>query len=449
MKRPIPLLALLLVLAPSPAHSFCGFYVAAGDAKLYNHASQVVLARDGDRTVITMASDYKGDAKDFALVVPVPTVIQKDQVHIGDITLVQRIDGWSAPRLVEYNDPPPCQVPSSVNELRVRAGRGGEVKFQFDGVEVERPAVRIEARFTVGEYDIVVLSADQSHALLAWLRDNGYRVPGSAAKVVGAYLKQGMKFFVARVNLKEQQKLGFASLRPIQIAYESPKFMLPIRLGMTNGDGAQDLLVYTLTRTGRVECTNFRTVKLPTDVDVPEFAKTRFADFYRALFDQQSRKEGIGVVFTEYAWDMGWCDPCASPPLSPDEQRKLGAFWLDASGMSPASTFCTRLHVRYDAAHFPEDLVFQQTPDRVNWQARYVLHHPWQGSLDCPGGEAYRAQLRERRRNEAENLQRLTGWSAADIKRQMAVSDDWSKPIESMTWYQRLWQTVDQSGASR
>ena len=442
MKRSMPLLALLLVLAPSPAHSFCGFYVAAGDAKLYNHASQVVLARDGDRTVITMASDYKGDAKDFALIVPVPTVIQKDQVHIGDITLVQRIDGWSAPRLVEYNDPPPCQMADHMlyapQALSVRAGVAREMAFKTD-------AVRIEARFTVGEYDILVLSADQSHALLAWLRDHGYRVPSSAANVVGAYLKQGMKFFVARVNLKEQQKLGFVSLRPIQIAYESPKFMLPIRLGMANAEGTQDLLIYTLTRNGRVECTNFRTVKLPTDVDVPEFVKNRFADFYRSLFDQQSREEGIGVVFTEYAWDMGWCDPCASPPLSVDEQRKLGAFWLDAN--APAQTFCTRLHVRYDAAHFPEDLVFQQTPDRANWQARYVLHHPWQGNLDCPGGEAYRTELHARRKREAENLERLTGWSAAEIKRQMAVSPDWSKPVESMTWYQRLWQSVDGQSA--
>lgn len=59
-----------------------------------------------------------------------------------------------------------------------------------------------------------------------------------------------MKFFVAKVNLSEQAKLGFTHLRPLQIAFESPKFMLPIRLGTMNADGSQDLFNYTLQSTG-------------------------------------------------------------------------------------------------------------------------------------------------------------------------------------------------------
>ena len=407
-----------------------------------------MLARDGDRTVITMASDFKGEPRDFALVIPVPTVIEKEQVHIGDIALVQRVDAYSSPRLVEYFDPPPC-ARDAMQENAPRASTWGALKsMALAREEKSADGVRIEARFTVGEYDVLVLSAEQSGALVAWLRDHGYRIPAKALPVIGAYLKQGMKFFVAKVNLKEQQQLGFASLRPIQVAYESPKFMLPIRLGMANADGPQDLLIYTLTRNGRVECTNYRTVKLPTDADVPEFVKDRFADFYRATFDHQCRKEGA-VVFTEYAWDMGWCDPCASQPLTPSEQQKLGAFWLDdGSGRTPqGQSFCTRLHVRYDAAHFPEDLVFQQTPDRANWQARYVLHHAWKGTLDCPGADAYRASLRERRQREAENLANLTGWSPDDIQRQMGVATDWSLPGESAKWYVRLWHNVDAAGS--
>ena len=47
---------------------FCGFYVAKADTKLFNKASQVVLVRDGDRTVLTMANDFKGEPKEFAVV---------------------------------------------------------------------------------------------------------------------------------------------------------------------------------------------------------------------------------------------------------------------------------------------------------------------------------------------------------------------------------------------
>ena len=43
------------------AQAFCGFYVAKGDAKIFNRASQVALVRSGDRTVMTMANDFHGE----------------------------------------------------------------------------------------------------------------------------------------------------------------------------------------------------------------------------------------------------------------------------------------------------------------------------------------------------------------------------------------------------
>src|ERR687886_266385 len=90
------------------AWAFCGFYVAKADSKLYNQASQVIIARNGDRTILTMANDYQGDVKDFALVVPVPVVLQQEQVRVGDPKIIKRLDDFSAPRLVEYFDPDPC-----------------------------------------------------------------------------------------------------------------------------------------------------------------------------------------------------------------------------------------------------------------------------------------------------------------------------------------------------
>src|ERR1041385_3821239 len=93
------------------AKAFCGFFVAKADAKLFNKSSQVVIVRDEDKTVLTMANDYEGKVKDFAMVVPVPTAITREQIHIGDMALVDHIDAYTAPRLAEYNDPDPCYVP--------------------------------------------------------------------------------------------------------------------------------------------------------------------------------------------------------------------------------------------------------------------------------------------------------------------------------------------------
>ena len=85
-----------ITLAPS-ASAFCGFYVAKADTDLFNESSKVALVRDGDRTVITMANDYQGDPKEFAMVIPVPTVITKEQVHISKTSLLDHLDAFTAP----------------------------------------------------------------------------------------------------------------------------------------------------------------------------------------------------------------------------------------------------------------------------------------------------------------------------------------------------------------
>jgi hypothetical protein len=389
-----------------------------------------------------MANDYRGDPQEFALVVPVPTFLERDQIHVGDRALLDHLDAYSAPRLVEYFDEDPCR-PRPLPAPMAMAGRAMERAASADEKSL---GVTVEARYTVGEYDIVLLSAEQSTGLETWLRQNGYRIPSGAARVLGSYIKQGMRFFVAKVNLKEQAKLGFAYLRPLQIAYESPKFMLPIRLGTVNADGPQELYVFTLTRKGRVETANYRTIKLPTGMELPVFVKQEFGDFYRAMFDQQVQREDMRAVFLEYAWDMGWCDPCAADPLSAEELRQLGVFWLTA-GPQPQrgirrpvqgqDVFLTRLHLRYDADHFPEDLTFQETADRSNFQGRYVLRHPWQGADTCQQAQEYRASLPQRWDQEARALATLTGWNIDDIRKKMPSHGTAPAPQQ---WWRQLWK---------
>jgi hypothetical protein len=427
---------LLVLVAAHPASAFCGFYVAKADAKLFNRASQVVLVRDGDRTVMTMANDFKGELKEFAIVIPVPTTIQRDQINVGDKRIIDHLDAYSAPRLVEYFDENPCRRYSR-DELRAPAAPGRSGAKMARNAEYDRSlGVTIEAQYTVGEYDILILSATQSGGLATWLTENGYRMPAGAAPVLGSYIKQNMRFFVARVNLKEQTKLGYSYLRPLQVAYESPKFMLPIRLGTLNANGTQELYLYTLTRKGRVETTNYRTVKLPTGMELPTFVKTEFGKFYGAMFGEQVRRQDMRTVFVEYAWDMAWCDPCAADPLSNDELRKLGVFWLD-EGPSQ-NVFLTRLHARYDGEHFPDDLVLQQTADRENFQGRYVLRHPWTGGESCEAADRYRRELGPRHEREAQVLASLTGWDLESIRKRMPQSGA-DVPPDSK-WWQRLWK---------
>ncbi len=414
------------------AWAFCGFYVAKADTKLYNQASQVILARDGDRTVLTMANDYQGDVKDFAIVVPVPVVLQQDQVNVGDPNIIERLDAFSAPRLVEYFDPDPCEPPVMYERVPAPASTGGGATRGGSDEDDRTLGVTVEARFSVGEYDILILSAKESNGLETWLRRNGYQIPKGANQLLRPYIRQNMKFFVAKVNLGEFEKAGYQFLRPLQMAYESPRFMLPIRLGMMNATSEQDLIAYVLSPKGQAEITNYRTVNVPSNAEIPVFVKNEFSDFYKSMFQAAYTREGKKVAFREYAWDMGSCDPCSAEPLDSEELRKAGVFWLNPN--MPNNVFITRLHVRYTRDKFPEDLMFQDTSNRQQFQGRYILRHPFKGEMKCEAGRQYQRTLRERFEQEAQTLAKLTGWNIQDIRKKINIAQGPSTP-----WWRNLW----------
>ena len=447
-------LALPSLLISAPASAFCGFYVAKADTDLFNDASKVAIARDGERTVVTMASDFRGDVSEFAMVIPVVDVPEREQLNVANPALIEHLDAYTAPRLVEYFDEDPCYERrlKSVNVMARQASPVAEMAMEDEAAAL---GVTIEAEYEVGEYDILILSAEESDGLITWLNSNGYKIPDGAEKVVNSYLKRDMKFFVAKVSLERHD--GSSMLRPIQVAYEDEDFMLPIRLGTVNAEGKQELFVFAMTREGRVETTNYRTVKLPSDMDVPIYVKDEFGDFYRDMFAHQVKKENGKAVFMEYAWDMSWCDPCAADPLSVSQLQELGVMWLGDGGQGgpqpmprrpgpqAVDVFVTRLHLRYDANTFPEDLKFQVTGDRQNYQGRYVLRHPWRGDYaKCEAAGDYANGLVERWDEEAKTLAKLTGWDINDIRDRMA-EDGYSasainvKPKPKKPWWSRLW----------
>jgi hypothetical protein len=207
---------------------------------------------------------------------------------------------------------------------------------------------------------------------------------------------------------------------------------------MLNARGPQDLVLYVLTAKGRVETTNYRTVKLPANVDLPTYVRDDFARTYKALFAAQAAREDHRAIFTEYFWDMSWCDPCAADPLTPAELREAGVYWVGESQVRGGGqpVMLTRLHLRYTRDSLPEDLVFQETQDRANFQARYVLRHPWGGSPDaCAAAKPYFTDVDARREREAQTLATLTGWKLADIRAQMQLP-----PQSPPRWWESLWK---------
>jgi hypothetical protein len=409
MKRTHGLLASALLaftaaatVAPA-AGAFCGFYVSGADTKLYNNATQVVLMRDGTRTVLSMQNNYQGPPADFAMVVPVPVVLQKENVKTLTREVFEHIDQLDAPRLVEYWEQDPCYVPPAYD--RMVEAEGAMPPPQAPPMAAKAYGVKVEAQFTVGEYEVVVLSATDSSGLDRWLKDNSYKIPDGSEPLLRPYVQAGSKFFVAKVDSKKVKfKDGMAALSPLRFHYDSESFSLPVRLGLVNSSGKQDLIVHILGRNQRFELANYKNVTIPTNLDVDEQAREQFGAFYAALFDR-TVEQNPGAVVTEYSWMSMSCDPCPGPALDLNELAVFGGDVVPSGGQGMYNFVLTRLHARYGKDALGEDLVFKTAgpiaggreqqgtdgkletgshPDSVNnFQGRYAIRHPWKGPIEC------------------------------------------------------------------
>jgi len=434
------LMAGILVSCSTSLFAFCGFYVSKASGTLSNKTSQVILARDGRKTVVTMYNDFKGNIRDFAMVIPVPVLLQKKDIRVVEPGIFQRLNDYSSPRLVEYYDVNPCMPRVYEKDDLMSVQESVVMKSPKAAPTARGYGVTIEAQYLVGEYDILILGAKESSGLQRWLSDNGYKIPESAEEVLEPYIKSNLKMFVTKDNPKQATALNNGFLRPIQISFASEKFILPIRLGMANADGDQDLVIYGLTRRGRIECTNYRNIDIPSDRNIPLFVKKNFGAFYSNLFQHQWNNEGRNLAFLEYAWDITpinpmKCDPCVGNPPTQQELLTAGAWWLKQADWSDYSdpdmdlpdgnnqTFFTRMYGRYNRNDFPQDLAFQVTPNRNHYQARYIVTHPANGDLSCDEGRTYLRELKARRKKELRQLLSLTGTNMHNWQKDLLSSD--------------------------
>jgi MYXO-CTERM domain-containing protein len=402
--------AAALHLAAPAAHAFCGFYVAGSGQEMFNNATQVTLMRMGTRTVLSMQNNYQGPPTDFALVIPVPVVLQKEQVKTLPADVFGKVDVMGSPRLVEYWEEDPCQTQPEYDDMPVRAVEGATAAPMEMEKEDKDYGVKIEAKFAVGEYQILILSATQSTGLGDWLKDNHYKIPDGAEPLLRPYVESGSKWFVAKVDPKKVTfKNGMATLSPLRFYYDSDDFSLPIRLGLANAKDKQDLIVNILAPDKRYELANYKNVTIPTNLDVKDEVRKRFGEFYAALFDR-TVELNPGAVVTEYSWDASSCDPCPGPTLDYSDFATLGSDVLAGDKGQPAQAYgggfvLTRLHARYGKGDVPNDLVFKEAPaiiggrevpgeggelekgakpsDMNNFQARYVIRHRWEGAIAC------------------------------------------------------------------
>ena len=221
-------------------------------------------------------------------------------------------------------------------------------------------------------------------------------------------MRDKSKFFVAKVDIKKVKRdaHGVVQLSPLRFSFDASELRLPVRLGLLNAAGKQDLIVYVIHPTMRFELANYANTFIPTNLEVADGVRRNFPAFFAELFDATVEKMGRKVVVTEYAWQTTSCDPCPTPPLTDNDLTTLGLDVLGPAENRYAGWVLTRLHTRYSKETLSEDLIFREAPaamgGRSNWngtnvdesaavsqggannfQGRYIIRHYWNGKVAC------------------------------------------------------------------
>ena len=435
MNRWTPIILTSVLLYPQPASAFCGAYVGATGEEIQNHASRIVLSREDHITSLTMFNDFEGDASEFGMIIPIASTIDADNVQLVDPALLDRLDRYSAPRLVQYtcedffNDagitidpmvisPTTGSSASSARSVSVSAsvsddtglgssldasrrgssGCGGgssrdyltETDTSDDRVDTAHGVV-IEDEFTLGEYEMWVVRATESEGLAEWLIENDFVLPDGAAELLDEYVSSDARFLALRINT-ELIPAAQEWLSPLQLTYSSDAWSLPIRLGTVSSSGVQDLIVYTLTppEDGRVQISNYPETPQPgdecmlgVDLDQPNHD---FSDQYEERWTRAAgvSQSSAGLAWsTEYSWGIDLsaaepgvkCDPCPEPDPRDTSSDPITEDELIALGLQSAASgwHVTRLRLRYTPDAVPQDLMLYATNIQDQEQVRYII----------------------------------------------------------------------------
>lgn len=339
-------LALLSLALFAPAAALACPTVANGNPEpLPFDTAQVVLVRQGTTTTFTVSINPQGSSDDFALVLPVPTVLAERDIQV--------LDGGIFGRLSAYTGV--LQMPDA-GCVSAGGGGGDSAADGAGGVDEDggTGAVTVEAEYLVGDYEITILSSTESSALFTWLTDNGYSVAPAVVPALTEYIAEGMYFMAARVSPEAAAADG-SSLPPLQVRYDSEAFSIPLKLAALSSPGEQNMVLYTILDNApggmRGGISNYPEFNIDDQCIWGEQGVDDFGAFYESRFRPAWEAAGSAAWTVEWAGGYYDCSPCSGVVPTEDDFAALGYegdIW---------SHFLTRIHMRYTPATATQDLM--------------------------------------------------------------------------------------------
>lgn len=335
---------MLLALALAAVASACPTIATGVGSHLDFDTAQVVIVRQGLRTTFSVSINPFGDPQEFALVLPVPEVLGEEDVRTLDGTIFALLDGYTAPRHVSDAG---CGASASCPDVFPLAADYA-VSGAYDDAD---GGVSVEAEFLVGEYQITILSAEESSSLTTWLDEHGYALAEGSEEILAEYIDGGSFFMAAKVA-EDAQLADGSPLSPLQVAYDSEIFSIPIRLATLNSPGEQDMVIYAITdeADGRTEIANYPKFSVDDQCIWGDAAAEDFQEFYDDHYTKAWEAVGDAGWAKEFEGGPYDCNPCTGIYLGNAELSDLGytGDFYDH--------YLTRIHMRYTPEQATEEL---------------------------------------------------------------------------------------------
>jgi len=344
--------ALGAALHSMPAAACGGFF--CGRQPVDQTAERILFEVGQDSVTMTTQISYSGSAEDFAWVLPLSAVPDPNSLAVTQLKALVALDANSGPQF-NFPDDPACY-----QYLAVPEEAGGPGVDYDDGAPAGPPPVEVFIRQTVGDYDVAVIESADPAALIAWLRDEGFRITAPMEPFIAKYTSEGLKFLA----LKLIDAADVTDIKPFRFTLPGTTPTIPLRMTALAAEPEMSILVFVL-GDQRFEGKNWPNVAVADD-------QIRWSPY--AVFSGNGNNwASLVAQSVDAAGGQGWVTELAGATANYAEQVRLqvegGNFATDEDRLAAdellaaltAHPYMTRLYTRLSAEEMSSDPVLGRT----------------------------------------------------------------------------------------
>jgi len=333
-----------------PAAACGGFF--CGRQPVDQTAERILFEVGQDSVTMTTQISYSGAAEDFAWVLPLSAVPDPNSLAVTQLKALVALDANSGPQFVVPNDPACNQY-----VLYPQANAGG---VDYDDASAGPPPVEVYIRQTVGDYDVAVIESADPAALIAWLRDEGFRITAPIEPYIERYTSEGLKFLA----LKLIDAADVTDIKPFRFTLPGTTPTIPLRMTALAAEPEMSILAFVLADQ-RFEGKNWPNVEIADD-------QIRWSP-YSVFGGNGNNWASLVAQSVDAAGGQGWVTELAGPTANYAEQVRLqvegGNFATDEDRLAAdellaaltAHPYMTRLYTRLSAEEMSSDPVLGRT----------------------------------------------------------------------------------------